>query len=167
MPKSPGKARPAGPVALDDLDRAILTALQRDGRMSNQDLADRVGLSPSPCLRRVRALEQAGVIERYVALLAPMATGHGVRALVEVRLDRQTTKSTATFEEAVVRLPQVLECHLLAGEWDYALLVVARDLDDFRELCVGRLSSIPGVGNVRSSIVMRQVKFTTELALPA
>jgi Lrp/AsnC family leucine-responsive transcriptional regulator len=150
---------------LDDIDRRILAVLQREGRISNQDLADRVGLSPSPCLRRVRLLETAGVIARYAALLDSAALGYGVEAWVEVRLDRQTTASTALFEAEIPKYPQIQECFQLAGEWDYALRIVARDLEDFRQLCVNTLSGISGVGNVKSNIVMKRVKFTTELPI--
>jgi Lrp/AsnC family leucine-responsive transcriptional regulator len=148
---------------MDAIDRKILTILQADGRISNQDLADRVGLSPSPCLRRVKALEAGGMILRYVALVDPHAAGLGLQAVVEVRLDRQTTDSVARFEKEILKFPQVLQCDLIAGDWDYALRVVARDLDDFREFCVHRLARIPGVGNVKSNISMKQVKYSTAL----
>ena len=152
---------------LDETDERILEVLQKEGRISNQDLADRVGLSPSPCLRRLRRLESSGAIEGYAALLSPQAVGYGLQALVEVRLDRQTTVSVERFEKEVLKHPQVLECDLLAGEWDFALRVVARDLDEFREFCVNNLSRIPGVGNVRSSIIMKRVKYSTALPLSA
>jgi DNA-binding Lrp family transcriptional regulator len=152
-------------VTLDEIDRRILEVLQREGRISNQDLADRVGLSPSPCLRRLRQLERGGVIERYAALLSPPAAGYGLNALIEVRLDRQRTVSVERFEREILKHPQVLECDLLAGEWDFILRVVAKDLDEFREFCVNTLSKIPGVGNVRSSISMKRVKYSTVLPL--
>lgn len=152
-------------MELDAIDRKILRALQADGRISNQDLADRVGLSPSPCLRRVKALEASGVLQRYVALLDPAAVGQGLHAVVEVRLERQTSDTVARFEKEIVKFPQVLECHLMAGDWDYVLRVVARDLDDFREFCVNRLARIAGVGNVKSNISMKQVKYSTALPL--
>jgi Lrp/AsnC family transcriptional regulator, leucine-responsive regulatory protein len=152
-------------MRFDAIDRKILTILQADGRISNQDLADRVGLSPSPCLRRVKALEAAGVIQRYAAMLNPAAVGQGLQAVVEVRLERQTSDTVARFEKEILKFPQVLECHLMAGDWDYVLRVVARDLDDFREFCVNRLARIAGVGNVKSSISMKQVKYSTALPL--
>jgi Lrp/AsnC family leucine-responsive transcriptional regulator len=135
-------------MSFDAIDWKILSILQADGRISNQDLADRVGLSPSPCLRRVKALEAAGVIQRYAAMLNPAAVGQGLHAVVEVRLERQTSDTVARFEKEILKFPQVLECHLMAGDWDYELRVVARDLDDFREFCVNRLARIAGVGNV-------------------
>jgi len=157
----------ANMTMLDAIDTKILTVLQASGRISNQDLADRVGLSPSPCLRRVKALEARGVVQRYVALVDPYAVGQGLLAVVQVRLDRQTTDSVARFEKEILKFPQVLECYLMAGDWDYVLRVVARDLDEFREFCVNRLSRIAGVGNVKSNISMKQVKYSTALPLPA
>ena len=152
-------------MEIDSIDKKILNVLQTNGRISNQDLADLVGLSPSPCLRRVKALEARGVVQRYVALLDPGAVGQGMQAVVEVRLDRQTTDSVARFEKEILKYPQVLECYLMAGDWDYVLRVVARDLDEFREFCVNRLGRIAGVGNVKSNISMKQVKYSTALPL--
>jgi DNA-binding Lrp family transcriptional regulator len=152
-------------MPLDEIDSHILDVLQRDGRISNQDLADQVGLSPSPCLRRVRLLESGGVIEKYVALVNPMAVGRGLQAIVEVRLDRQTSAAVARFEKQILKYPQVVECYLVAGDWDYMLRVVAGDLDEFREFCVNSLAKIDGVGNVKSNISMKQVKYSTALPL--
>src|SRR5579872_2887282 len=149
----------------DAIDRSILGILQANGRISNQDLADRVGLSPSPCLRRVKVLEARRIVQRYVALVDPSAVGQGLQAVVQVRLDRQTVDSVARFEKELLKHPQVLECYLVAGDWDYVLRVVARDLDDFRDFCVNRLAKITGVGNVKSSICMKQVKYSTALPL--
>ena len=152
---------------LDAIDKRILSVLQTDGRISNQDLADQIGLSPSPCLRRVKDLESRGIVQRYVALVDPIAVGQGLQAVVEVRLDRQTGDSVARFEKEILKYPQVLECDLMAGDWDYVLRVVARDLDEFREFCVNRLAKIAGVGNVKSNISMKQVKYSTALPLTA
>jgi Lrp/AsnC family leucine-responsive transcriptional regulator len=148
---------------MDEIDSHILEVLQRDGRITNQDLADRVGLSPSPCLRRVRFLESSGVIQKYVALVDPVAVGRSLQAIVEVRLDRQTSASVARFEKQILKYPQVVECYLMAGDWDYMLRVVARDLDEFREFCVNTLAKIDGVGNVKSNISMKRVKYSTAL----
>lgn len=156
-----------GCMETDAIDHKILAILQANGRISNQDLADRVGLSPSPCLRRVKALEARKIVQRYVALVDPSAVGQGLQAVVQVRLDRQTVDSVTRFEKEILRYSQVLECYLVAGDWDYVLRVVARDLDDFREFCVNRLAKIAGVGNVKSSISMKQVKYSTALPLPA
>jgi Lrp/AsnC family leucine-responsive transcriptional regulator len=150
-------------MPLDKIDCHILDVLQRDGRISNQDLADRVGLSPSPCLRRVKLLESSGIIQKYVALVNPIAVGRGLQAIVEVRLDRQTSASVDRFEKEILKYPQVLECYLMAGDWDYVLRVAARDLEEFREFCVNSLAKIAGVGNVKSNISMKQVKYSTAL----
>ena len=150
---------------LDEIDLHILEVLQRDGRISNQDLADKVGLSPSPCLRRLRQLETDGVVQKYVALVSPKAVGHGLHAFVEVRLDRQTRASVDKFEAEILKLPLVLECYLMAGDWDYVLRVVVHDLEEFRDFHMNFLSKIPGVGNVKSNISMKQVKYSTALPL--
>jgi len=155
----------ASNMQLDETDLRILDVLQRDGRVSNQELADEVGLSPSPCLRRRRILENDGVVGKYVALLNPAAVGRGLQAIVEVRLDHQTTASVERFEKEVLKYPQVLECYLVAGDWDYILRVVARDLEEFREFCVNSLAKIGGVGNVKSNISMKQVKYSTAIPL--
>jgi Lrp/AsnC family leucine-responsive transcriptional regulator len=152
-------------MTLDNIDRRILEILQDNARISNQELADEVGLSPSPCLRRVKLLESSGIVRNYAALLDPAAVGQALQAIVEVRLEHQTSASVARFEKEVLKYPQVLECYLLAGDWDYVLRVVARDLDDFREFCVNSLAKIAGVSNVKSNICMKQVKYSTALPL--
>ena len=152
-------------MGFDDIDCRILDVLQQDGRISNQDLADKVGLSPSPCLRRMKLLETSGIISKYVALVDPVVAGLGLQAIVEVRLDHQTSASIATFEREILKFPHVLECYLMAGDWDYILRVVAADLDDFRDFCVDSLAKISGVSNVKSNICMKQVKFSTALPL--
>jgi DNA-binding Lrp family transcriptional regulator len=133
------------------------------GRISNQDLADKVGLSP--CLRRLRQLESDGVVQKYVALVSPTAVGQGLQAFVEVRLDRQTRVSVDKFEAEILKLPQVLERYLMAGDWDYVLRVVVRDLQEFRDFHMNFLAKIPGVGSVKSNISMKQVKYSTALPL--
>jgi len=150
---------------LDEIDVQILEVLQREGRISNQDLAERVGLSPSPCLRRLKQLESSGVIQRYVALIDPVAAGQPLQAIIEVRLDHQTSAAVDRFEKEIVKYPQVLECYLMAGDWDYMLRVQFHDLDEFREFCIGALSKIPGVANVKSNVCMKCVKFTTVLPI--
>jgi Lrp/AsnC family leucine-responsive transcriptional regulator len=152
-------------MALDEIDYRILDVLQADGRISNQDLADQVGLSPSPCLRRMKLLEQNGIVQKYVALVDPAAIGKGLQAIVEVRLGQQTGATVGRFEKEILKYPQVLECYLMAGDWDYVLRVVVRDLEEFREFCVNSLASIPGVGNVKSNICMKQVKYSTALPM--
>jgi Lrp/AsnC family transcriptional regulator, leucine-responsive regulatory protein len=152
-------------MALDATDYCILDLLQKDGRISNQDLADRVGLSPSPCLRRTKALESNGAIRKYVALLDPSTVGRGMRAIVQVRLNHQTSASVDRFEKEILKYPQVLECDLIAGDWDYILRVAVRDLEEFRGFCVNSLAKIAGVANVKSNISMKEVKYSTALPL--
>jgi len=152
-------------MEMDETDYRILDVLQKDGRISNQDLADRVGLSPSPCLRRTRLLECSGAVQKYVALLNPRAVGRELQAIVQVRLDHQTSASVSRFEKEILGYPQVLECDLVAGDWDYVLRVAVRDLEEFREFCVNSLSKIAGVANVKSNISMKQVKYSTALPL--
>jgi DNA-binding Lrp family transcriptional regulator len=152
-------------MVIDETDCRILELLQKDGRISNQDLADRVGLSPSPCLRRTRLLESGGVVQKYVALLNPGAVGRGLQAIVQVRLDHQTSTAVDRFEKEILKCPQVLECDLIAGDWDYVLRIAVRDLAEFREFCVNSLAKIGGVANVKSNISMKQVKYSTAFPL--
>jgi DNA-binding Lrp family transcriptional regulator len=151
---------------LDRTDWNILEALQEDGRISNVDLANKVHLSPSPCLKRVKTLEESGVIERYVALLDPVAAGLSVNIFVQVTLDRQIESALTGFEEAAAERPEVMECYLMTGSSDYLLRVVVADLEKFRTFVVDFLSHVPGVGNIRSSVALKRVKYQTALPLP-
>lgn len=151
------------PQALDHLDRAILRALQREGRIQNIELADKVGLSPSPCLRRVRLLEEAGVIERYVAVLDPVMAGFGLTVFARVWLTAQDEDTVTHFVSAIRNLPQVLECHLMAGDCDFILRVVAADLDAYRRFQMEHLGRIRGVRNIKTEIPMQKIKDTREL----
>ena len=150
-------------MKLDAIDRRILTALQRDGRLQNVDLAREVGLSPSPCLRRVRLLEEAGVIERYVALIDASKVGMALTVFTRVWLTGQDVETTDHFIEEVRQLPQVVECHLMAGDCDFLLRVVAADLDDYRRFQVEHLGRIKGVRSVKTEIPMQKIKQTSEL----
>jgi DNA-binding Lrp family transcriptional regulator len=150
-------------MRLDAIDRRILKALQRDGRLQNVDLAKEVGLSPSPCLRRVRLLEEAGVIERYVAVLNPAKVGKGLSVFARVWLKGQDADTVDHFTEAVQLLPQVVECHLMAGDCDFLLRVVAADLDDYRQFLKNHLTRIQGVQSVKTEVPMQRVKLTSEL----
>src|SRR5262249_16177240 len=125
-------------------------------------LAERIGLSPSPTLRRVKALEQAGAL-RYVALLNPKEIGLGVRMRVDVRLSVQSRDAIEHFDAAIIAMPEVVECMTILGEWDYSLTVVARDVDDYQRFLLDRLAKIPNIANYRSTLVVREVKRTTEL----
>lgn len=152
---------------LDATDIRILNELQRDAGRTNLDLAAAVGLSPSPCLARVRALEAAGVISRRVALLDPARLGPSVSMVVQVTLERQTDALLEAFEKAVNGFPEVMECYLMTGDSDYLLRVVTRDTVAFRDFVIDRLTKAPGVANIRSSIALKQVKYETSLPLGA
>ncbi len=154
-------------MTLDRYDRAILQALQQDGRISNVQLAARVNLSESACLRRVRALEQDGLIERYVALLNQKKAGVGGTVFVHIALRREEQSELAAFEKAVQAIPEIMECYLMTGEFDYLLRVVVSDMADFERLHNEALTRLPGVARVNSSIAIRTVTKTTELPLPA
>lgn len=154
-------------MKLDRYDRAILQALQQDGRISNVQLAARVNLSESACLRRVRALEQDGLIERYVALLNQKKAGVGGTVFVHIALRREEQSELAAFEKAVQAIPEIMECYLMTGEFDYLLRVVVSDMADFERLHNEALTRLPGVARVNSSIAIRTVTKTTELPLPA
>ena len=144
-------------LPLDRTDRRILRDLQADGRLANAALAERVGLSESACLRRVRALEERGVIERYTAVVNAAQLGLTVSFMIRITLKAQTDRDLHTFEEAVGRVGEVAECHLLTGEADYVLRVVARDAADFERLHSKVLTKLPGVARVDSSLVLRTV----------
>lgn len=153
-------------MTLDRFDRQILDILQTDGRINNQDLADRIGLSPSPCLRRVRALEECGLIVGYRALLDARKLGLTLMALVHISMDRHTPERFANFEASVSVLPEVLECLLITGQdADYQLKVMVRDMDHYQALLLDKLTRITGVTGVHSSFVLRRVVDKTALAL--
>lgn len=144
--------------AIDRYDRQILRLLQEDGRISNQDLADRIGLSPSPCLRRVRALEDSGVITGYRAHLNAKALGYSLMALVYIVMDEHTPERFEHFEQAIAAFPEVLECLLITGQdADYQIKVIVTDMEAYQELLLNRINRIPGVTGVHSSFVLRRV----------
>ncbi|MEO7106643.1 MAG: Lrp/AsnC family transcriptional regulator [Rhodoferax sp.] len=153
-------------MKLDRYDQQILDILQLDGRINNQDLADRIGLSPSPCLRRVRALEDSGLIVGYRALLDAKKLGLTLIALIQISMDKHTPERFANFEAMVSLLPEVLECLLITGQnADYQLKVAVRDMDHYQALLLDKLASITGVTGVHSSFVLRQVLSKTALAV--
>lgn len=153
-------------MKLDRYDQQILEILQTDGRIANQDLADRIGLSPSPCLRRVRALEESGLIVGYRALLDAKKLGLALIALIHISMDRHTPERFANFEASVSVLPEVLECLLITGQdADYQLKVVVRDMDHYQALLLNKLTRIEGVTGVHSSFVMRRVVDRTTLSV--
>ena len=154
-------------MQLDRYDRRILEVLQQDGRISNQELAERIGLSPSPCLRRVRALEEAGVITGYRALVDARSLGLSLLALIFISMDRHTPERFANFEAQVGALPEVLECLLITGQdADYQLKVIVHDMDAYQALLLNKITRIEGVSGVHSSFVMRRVVDKTALPLP-
>jgi Lrp/AsnC family leucine-responsive transcriptional regulator len=150
---------------LDRADCRILEIVQREGRISNVDLASRVELSPSPCLRRLSRLEDAGVIAQYVALVDPARVGLGLIAYCEVMLDKKAPEARAAFREAVLAWPEVLTCYALTGHWDYLLKVITQDLGHYSRFVMEQLLALPVVANVQSSFVLEKVKETTALTL--
>lgn len=146
---------------LDTTDRAILDLLQHDGRMTNVALAERVNLSPSACLRRVRHLEESGVIERYVALLDPAVLGRGTDVFIEISLHNQAEEVLDAFEAVVADAPEVMSCHLMAGPADYLVHVVVADVADYERLHRTHLAKLPGVSNLRSTFAIRAVHTST------
>lgn len=150
---------------LDIFDRRILDALQTDGRMTNSDLAEKIGLSPSPCLRRVRQLESKGMISGYVALVDPQTIGLSVSAFVRVRLDQQDDRHLRTFETAISEFPEVMECYLMSGDADYQLRVVVGSLNAFEDFLRNKLTMIGGVAKVTTSFALRPIIYKTALPL--
>lgn len=140
---------------MDDVDRAILVALEKDGRISNADLAEQVGLSPSPCLRRVRRLEEAGVIRGYRAVVDPAAVGRGLRVIAGVRLVRHARSEVVAFERAVGRLAEVVQAHHVTGNFDYLLQVEVADLPAYEDFHANKLADLPGVAAVTSYVTMK------------
>ena len=152
-------------MKLDETDKRILRVLQRDGRIANNDLARAVGLSPSPCLRRVRLLEEAGVIDRYVAVLNPAKVGKGLTFFTRIRLDQQDEETLQSFAKEILKLPQVLECYFMLGDYDAMIRVVAADIEEYRRFQSEYLSRIKGVQNLKTDVPSQTVKQTSEMPL--
>ena len=153
-------------MKLDRYDQHILEVLQQDGRINNQDLADRIGLSPSPCLRRVRALEESGLIIGYRALLDAKKLGLTLMALIHLSIDKHTPERIVNFENQVSVMPEVLECLLITGQGaDYQLKVMVRDMEHCQSLLQNQITCIEGVTGVHSSFVLRRVVSKTALAV--
>jgi Lrp/AsnC family leucine-responsive transcriptional regulator len=152
-------------TALDEIDRRILARLQQDGRLATAELAEAVGLSASPCWRRVRALEADGTIRRYVALLDPARVGLAVTVFCSVSLKTQEEKALDVFERAILKLPEVMECYLMTGDADYLLRVVMPDLGAYERFLMDHITRIPTVASIRSSFALRAVKQRTDLPL--
>jgi Lrp/AsnC family leucine-responsive transcriptional regulator len=150
----------------DSIDRSILAELQRDAGITNQELAERVGLSPSPCLRRVKALEDAGIIQKRVALLDAKKLGLSLTALIQIAMDRHTPERFANFEDVVKRCPEVQTCFLITGQQaDYLLIVVVPDMERYQTFLLDKITRIEGVSGVHSSFVMRRVVESTAVPL--
>lgn len=153
-------------MELDRIDKRILQELQANARISNQELADKVGLSPSPCLRRVKHLEEAGLIRGYVTELEAAKLGLKLMAIVQIAMDRHTPDRFEQFEATIKTFPQVLECIMITGQSaDYQLKVLVRDMDEYQAFLLNKLTRISGVSDVRSSFVLRQIVSTTALPL--
>ena len=152
---------------LDAIDRRLLAALQNDGRLTATELAERAGLTTSPCLRRLRRLEDAGVIRGYAALVDQKKVGLPVSVFVSIKLERQREEDLHRFEEAVRRCPEIVECYLMTGQRDYLLRVVARDLGDYERIVKETLTRIEGVASIESSFALSQVKHSNALPLDA
>lgn len=150
---------------IDGIDRKILSELQNDGRMTNQELSEKVGLSPSPCLRRLKQLESDRIITRYVALADPDRLGLGVAAFVRVRLDQQDDRHLTIFEEAVAQFPEVMECYLMTGDADYQLRILVEDLKAFEDFLRFKLTRIEGVSQLTTSFALRPVVYKTALPI--
>jgi Lrp/AsnC family leucine-responsive transcriptional regulator len=151
---------------LDAIDWKILGRLQDNSRISNVDLARAVNLSPSPCLNRVRALEQGGIVSRYVTLLDPLRLGLTVSVFIQVSLEKQMRNALDTFENSVLARDEVMECYLMTGDADYLLRVVVPDVQSLERFIVDYLARIPGVASIKSSFALKQVKYKTALPLP-
>lgn len=153
--------------ALDDIDRRILRLLQQDSVIANQDLADRIGLSPPACLKRVRRLRTAGVIARTVAVLSPEALGYPMLSVVRVKLELPTEEAMNAFEARMAALPRVAQCMLVAGDYDYILQVRSRDVGHYQDFARRVLATAPGIRSYTSEIVLAVRKATTEIPMDA
>jgi Lrp/AsnC family leucine-responsive transcriptional regulator len=153
-------------MELDTLDLRILAELQQDGSLTNVELARRVHLSPSPCLARVKALETAGVIERYVALASAKALGLGLNVFINISLKEQSKDKLAEFERRIAEHDEVMECYLMTGDSDYLIRIAVPDIGALERFILEQLSPIPGIEKIRSSFALKQVRYKTALPLP-
>ena len=153
-------------ISLDSIDLKILAELQNDGALSNIELARRIHLSPSPCLARVRALEAAGVIDRYVALTNAAALGLGLNVFINISLKSQSKEALAHFEQRISEHDEVMECYLMTGDSDYLIRVAVADIAALEKFILEQLTPIPGIEKIRSSFALKQVRYKTALPLP-
>lgn len=154
-------------MKLDSIDLKILSELQADGALSNIELARRIHLSPSPCLARVRALESAGVIDRYVALANAATLGLGLNVFINISLKSQSKEALAHFEQRISEHDEVMECYLMTGDSDYLIRVAVADIAALEKFILEQLTPIPGIEKIRSSFALKQVRYKTALPLPA
>lgn len=147
------------------MDKNILQALQRDGKLQNNELSERIGLSPSPCLRRVKQLEDSGVIDRYVALVNPQKVNLGLTVFARIWLKSQDEKTVNHFIDAIMDIVEIVECQLMAGDCDFFLRIVVADLEAYRKFQIHHLNKISGIQNVKTEIPLQKIKLTTELPL--
>jgi Lrp/AsnC family leucine-responsive transcriptional regulator len=152
-------------MKLDRTDVRILGALQQDARISMVDLAATVGLTPTPCARRVKQLESAGLIQGYAAVIDPRKIGHSIQAVVQVKLEQNTDEIAERFRRTLLERPEVMACHMLTGETDFLLHLVVRDIEALSDFTQRRLMRIPGVRDVRSGIVLETVKRSWQLPI--
>ncbi len=151
--------------SIDRTDYRILHQLQNNGRLTNLELAERVGLSPSPCLRRVRVLEESGIIRRYVAIVDAKAVGLPISAFINVSLRSQELDSLEAFQQRVASFPEIMECYLMTGRSDYLLRVVVPSLEAYERFLVDKLTRVPGIANIQTSFALKPVVSRTELPL--
>jgi Lrp/AsnC family leucine-responsive transcriptional regulator len=161
----PAKVEELRRLDLDAIDLRILASLQENARIANTELSAAVGLSPAPCLRRVRALEERGVIRKHVTLVSPAAVGLPVSVFVSISLERQVEEALKRFERVILARPEVMECYLMTGDADYLLRVVCADLGAYERFVLDHLTKVPGVSSIRSSFALKQVKYSTALPL--
>ncbi len=152
-------------LTLDRTDIRILNELQKDANLTNLELAGRVNLSPSPCLTRVKKLEQTGIIDKRVTLLNPKVMGLEINAYIQVALDKQQQSAIENFREAVERIPEVMECNWMTGDCDFLLRVVVRDVEELERLITSKLSKIDFVASIRSNLVLKQITYKTALPI--
>lgn len=154
-------------IELDEIDRKILAAMQANARLRNVELAEEIGLSTSPCLRRVRRLEDAGIISGYATLVDQKAVGLPVSVFIQVTLEKQIEPALDVFENAIQSWPEVMECYLMTGDADYHLRVVTADLAGYERFLMDKLTRLDGVASIKSSFSLKQVAYRTALPVPA
>ena len=154
-------------IQIDKIDKRILFELQKNARLTNVELAEKVGLSPSPCLSRVKLLTQLGVIKRHVTLVDPEKVNLALTVFIRISLERQSEKALENFERTISALPEVLECYLMTGDSDYLIRVVAADVNALKDFILNHLTGVDGISNIRSSLALKQVKYETALPLKA